>query len=99
MRSKRRTMAEIAADPHWVYRFWKDERLLYVGCTHDFGRRMQDHFTAKSWFQEVNKITLAWYPDKSLASAAEQEAIREEKPEFNQLWYGKVGHFNRPYRT
>jgi biotin operon repressor/predicted GIY-YIG superfamily endonuclease len=66
-----------------VYRcFGADGRLLYIGTTGRFGRRLAAH-AEKIWFLEVRGITLEWYPDEVSAGAAERLAIHVEQPKYN----------------
>lgn len=74
---------EILGAPHIVYRFWRDKKLLYIGCTYTFGRRLDHHVQTKPWFEEVTSITLERYPDFLTARMAETKAIAEEKPKHN----------------
>lgn len=76
--------------PHVVYRCYDaDDRLLYIGCTHDIGGRMQVH--ASSWGNPASAVlnmrmvrsTEVEYPDKATARAAERQAIFDEAPLLN----------------
>lgn len=71
--------------PHVVYRFFDGNGvLLYVGCTHVFGRRIEHHKSTREWFPQVRKITLDWHPDWETAAHAEIEAIARENPRHNK---------------
>lgn len=74
---------EILGQPHCVYRFWRGKRLLYVGCTYTFPQRFAHHSVVKSWFKEVDRITLEWHPDFLQGRLAETKAIETEKPKYN----------------
>lgn len=75
---------------HTVYRIYDvADRLIYIGCTHDIGARMQVH--ASSWSNpasaainlRMNRMTETEYPDKESARAAERQAIFDEAPILN----------------
>jgi hypothetical protein len=79
---------------------WKDEapclyrhydaagRLLYVGISNCFARRMQEHFFSH-WYDEIVRIAIERFPTYEAACEAERKAIRSEGPLYN---YGN----NRP---
>lgn len=66
-----------------------DGALLYIGVAGNPGRRFEQHATDKPWWSEVATITLAHYPDRAAALAAERDAIHAERPRYN------IAH-NRP---
>lgn len=73
-----------AADMHAVYRMYDgQERLLYVGCTGNIGRRITEH-ALKRWFPLVDTIKLEWFPTQDAAYLAEVRAIRHEHPQYNK---------------
>ena len=75
----------ISLERYAVYRcFAADGRLLYVGTSGLFGRRLADH-AQKIWFLEVRGITLEWYPSGKAAEAAERRAIHVEQPKYNLI--------------
>jgi predicted GIY-YIG superfamily endonuclease len=70
---------------HAVYRMLdRAGHLLYVGMTGDVGTRFGNH-AAKRWFPQVETIKLEWHASKAAARAAEQRAIRTERPRHNIL--------------
>lgn len=72
------------ADIHIVYRmFDATGRLLYVGMTSEFGKRLSSH-ADKVWFLAVATITMERYPGYAEAALAEQEAITAENPLHNK---------------
>jgi len=71
---------------HYVYRCYDaDERLLYIGCTHDIGTRFAVH--QSSWSNPVSAVlnlrmvrhTEAEYPNKAAARRAEREVLVDER--------------------
>jgi len=67
-----------------VYRLYAaDDALLYVGIAKNFGRRWQQHASAKPWWPDVQRQTVDWYPDREAADQTETAAIAEEKPRYN----------------
>jgi len=76
-----------------LYRFWSaTDALLYIGITHDLGRRLGQHEADKPWWAGVSRITIETHEDRDQALAAERAAIKAESP----LW--NVVH-NRPGST
>lgn len=72
------------SDLHVVYRMFDAAgRLVYVGMTSDFGRRLLGH-ADKAWFLAVTTITLERCPSYADAALAEDEAIRTENPLRNE---------------
>ena len=68
-----------------VYRVFDAEgALLYVGMTCNVLKRMQAHARTKDWWPQAETVEAAWYPDSASAFAAEQEAIRMERPLHNK---------------
>lgn len=67
-----------------LYRFWDaHDRLLYVGVSDSWARRLGQHRGDKSWFNEITTITLEPFPDRASVLAAERQAIEREKPLYN----------------
>jgi hypothetical protein len=68
---------------HALYRMFDErDRLLYIGMTGDFGKRLGEH-SVKRWFPLVERITLEWLPNKAAARVAERRAIGTERPRYN----------------
>lgn len=73
-------------EPHWLYRIYdgpKGKRLLYVGVTNSLPRRMSQHLRDKEWFPDDGRITFEMYDDRTSVLAAEEAAIRKERPLYN----------------
>lgn len=69
---------------HSVYRMYDIEgRLLYVGCSSDFVRRLNDHNSRKSWFSDIASIAVAHHSTRAEALVAEAAAIAAESPIHN----------------
>src|SRR5690554_1450800 len=67
-----------------LYRFYdKDDRLLYVGITNNFGARFSHHSNLKAWWEDVARSSMEHFPNRKAALAAERAAIVAERPRFN----------------
>lgn len=64
------------------YRALDDGRLIYVG-TSGSAHRDWGHENGSPWWSFCGPPETEWYPTKSAALAAEREAIRNERPLFN----------------
>ena len=72
--------------PSALYRLYaRDGALLYVGVTEDLKTRFSQHAANKSWWKDVARKTVAWYPNRVAAEAAEDMAVRIESPRHNVL--------------
>lgn len=70
--------------PTALYRlFDADGALLYVGIGHTPEVRWKQHARTKDWWHLVAEKTTSWYDTRILATNAETNAIRTEKPRFN----------------
>lgn len=77
--------------PHYLYRCYDaDDRLLYIGCTKDVGRRISLHRRdprrkASRWLRvSMTRYEIEGpYANKLSALAAEHDAIFGEQPLFN----------------
>lgn len=69
---------------HTLYRFYNDVGvLLYVGITINPGARLTKHKDTKTWWQDVARVDLEHYPDRTELLSAERQAIETEKPLHN----------------
>lgn len=67
-----------------LYRFFDaDDRLLYVGITSVGPNRWTEHEANRPWWADVRRTSVEHFPDRATAIAAEQDAIRSEKPLHN----------------
>lgn len=67
-----------------VYRLYDaNDTLLYVGVATAPDARLKAHSKHKSWWGDVARTSLDWYPDRETALAAETAAIRSERPKYN----------------
>jgi predicted GIY-YIG superfamily endonuclease len=57
--------------------------LLYIGITKDFGTRWKQHAESKAWYPEVQRQTVEWFDTRTAAEAAEETAIKAERPRHN----------------
>lgn len=77
-----------ADDAHKVYRLYDSTGvLLYVGCTYQFHRRMQEHARRSPWYSQIHKATAQSFPDRASARASERTAVAAESPVYNVLRY------------
>jgi predicted GIY-YIG superfamily endonuclease len=68
-----------------LYRqFNKENKLLYVGISLDYSKRIKQHYKGSAWFLDVTNIELQWFDTREEALKAEREAIRVEQPECNK---------------
>jgi hypothetical protein len=70
-------------DSQTLYRFWHKDILLYVGISQGFLGRMDTHERTKNWFEYCERVTIEHYPSRQLVLAAEEKAIKSERPLFN----------------
>ena len=67
-----------------VYRMYdSSDRLLYVGVTGNYKRRMAAHRKTQPWWPSVDRVEQIEYPDRATAEEAERQAIRHEEPAYN----------------
>lgn len=67
-----------------LYRMFDDDgALLYIGVAAVFGKRWTEHAHSQSWWGEVRRQMVEWYPDRDSAEDAEEEAIGAEHPRYN----------------
>lgn len=77
--------AETAEGRCALYRvFGPDDALLYVGISNNFGTRWQQHAGKQEWWPEVRRQTVDWYDTRIEAAAAEVDAIKTERPQYNR---------------
>lgn len=70
--------------PTALYRFFDtDGALLYVGITYDTEQRFASHKNSSPWWKDVAGQSIEWYDTRTLALAAESEAIKAEHPRHN----------------
>lgn len=71
-------------NPTHLYRYFDtDGRLLYIGVSASAIRRLLEHASGKAWAAMVSKVDVQTYPTRQDALAAEEAAIKSEKPQFN----------------
>lgn len=74
----------VLSTPHALYRFFAaDDALLYVGITCDVGKRWDRHSREKPWWTDVARSTVEHFESREAVLAAEEKAIRTEKPKHN----------------
>lgn len=70
--------------PGYVYRYFdRDDNVLYVGLTDDFGRRLKEHHQIASWFPNVQRCEVFFFDDYADAEMTESTLIRANTPLHN----------------
>lgn len=69
-----------------LYRVWgADDLLLYIGVSKNFGQRWKQHARQQPWWDEMKRLTAdEWFEFRSEAEAAEEAAIKAERPKYNK---------------
>lgn len=84
-----------------VYRLYAaDGALLYIGSAYDPETRYKAH-TQTAWWPLVTSRTEEWFDNRSLAYAAETDAIWIEQPRHNEvgtIGYQRTGTVSNPLR-
>lgn len=76
---------EDEARPQFVYTFWTvDGTCLYVGCADDIVRRLHVHRRDQAWFDEVARIEIDRFPNRTSGYLAEAARIRKLDPRHNR---------------
>jgi GIY-YIG catalytic domain len=71
--------------PTALYRWWdKENLLLYIGISDELAGRVKGHVKASSWMDFAATSAIERHPTRAAALAAEEEAIKAEKPIFNK---------------
>src|SRR5687767_14669939 len=71
-------------EPQSLYRFYDAAgRLLYIGITVDVTIRWSSHTRGKPWWKDVVRATVEHHPNRAAVLAAEEAAIKAEKPLYN----------------
>lgn len=71
-------------EPTYLYRvFGEAGVLLYIGITDDFGRRWKQHARMQPWWPERRSFAIDLYDSREEAKAAEEAAIKVERPKHN----------------
>lgn len=79
-----KALAQLPQKPHALYRFYDStDVLLYVGITGHLPSRMAAHRRDKPWWVQVRNINVEYHDTRRDALRAEAEAIRSEKPLYN----------------
>lgn len=77
-----------------LYRLFDvDGRLLYVGISAEPIAWLDQHYTAKTWWPQVESVEVEWFENRWIASGEEMRAIRREAPIYNGQERG--GHRRR----
>ena len=73
-------------NPYQLYRFFDAKGLLlYVGITQDWVTRLKQHRSQRPWFDDVVNVTIMRFASEAEATKAEVEAIKAERPRYNNL--------------
>lgn len=67
-----------------LYRWWDEaDVLLYIGIADRIGNRTKNHAKGSTWMEFAVRSSVERFPRRSTALAAEEAAIKAEKPIFN----------------
>lgn len=81
-----------AAEPTCLYRhFDRSGTLLYVGISLSAAVRLSQHSATASWFRDIARMEIEWFPDRTAALRAERHAIKTEGPIHNVVHGGTSG--------
>lgn len=90
----------VAHLPAAVYRLYDGEdRLLYVGVTHNLEERFRTHKRTKLWWLDVARSEHTWMSSRAEAEKAEALAIETEKPLRDRSRASREGQGIRPMDT
>jgi len=68
-----------------LYRFFDaDGNLLYVGISDNLTVRFEWHRVNQPWWRDIARKTITWYGTRNKAAAAEDYAIKTERPLHNR---------------
>lgn len=71
---------------YYVYRFFdKNDKLLWVGCSSDVKRRIEEHKRIRPWMHETVRVTTEPYETYEDGRSAEARAVEAEKPKYNRF--------------
>jgi hypothetical protein len=83
-RNMGRRWAHLENVPNYVYRVFDEAgRLIYVGVTNRPTGRITVHVRYKWWAPQAKSVSIEEHPTRSSAEAAEDAAIKAEKPRWN----------------
>lgn len=68
------------AMPHYVYRYFDGDVLLYIGCTYSPSKRDREHRGENwwKWYRFATRVEFTEYPNAQEGYAAEARAIWTE---------------------
>lgn len=66
-----------------LYRYWRDDTLLYVGRTSQPANRNRQHELKSEWWELADKVTFEHFATQDELERAEQRAIVRERPLYN----------------
>lgn len=76
-----RVFADTPERGFWLYRLWRDRRLVYVGVTRNPRRRLREHWNR--WFGVFDNVSWEECADEFDMLSREAHAIAMEYPAFN----------------
>lgn len=79
--TRKRTLADAPDRGYWLYRIWRDDRLLYVGVTVNPRARLRSHW--RRWWGFITDVTWEECEDELDMLKREARAIGTENPAFN----------------
>lgn len=69
--------------PQVLYRFWRNEELLYIGISINSFTRAAQHSRHADFWPEATHVTFEHHNNRDDVERAEKEAIRAEMPIYN----------------
>lgn len=71
-----------------LYRYWQEEKLLYIGISINAYSRAKQHQVTAKWWPEATHVTFEKFPNRGAVEQAEKDAIKNEKPLYNVMHNG-----------
>lgn len=82
MKGRPQYYCNLVSRPHYLYRIYSADALLYVGVTVNPEGRMSKH-RMRPWWPQVTEVKLQPGASREDALAAERQAIIAENPAYN----------------
>ena len=82
---------------HTVYRLYdQQDRLIYVGCTHDLVSRLKTHQKTAWWYPQIARISTQQHQGRGAALKAETLIRNTQHPRWNiEARWMQREHWNR----
>lgn len=70
--------------PCYIYKAFKEDKILYVGISDKVNRRFSQHKASSNWYAIQDKILVCELPNRSICKLYETYLIKTLQPEFNK---------------